>query len=181
MWLNYNCYGYCINKKGYSNQCYKYCFNKLSWYKSKKLLYFTHSFISYHITIANYYYLLSLCKTKKFILNNHPSYYFNDIIKLENFDLINILIDKKSHENILVHEISFKTLIDSKPLWIRFDKIDGIIRIYNGSRYLTLFGTKKYDAIYERIRYLISLKSSITYIFLIILWKSKWILIILYI
>ena len=48
---------------------------------------------------------------------------------------------------------------------IRFGKIDGIIIIYDGTRYLTLFGTKKYDPIYDRIRYLISLKSNITYIF----------------
>ena len=48
---------------------------------------------------------------------------------------------------------------------VRFDKIDGTIIIYHGSRFLTLFGTKKYDVIYDRIRYLISLKSSIAYIF----------------
>ena len=48
---------------------------------------------------------------------------------------------------------------------IRFDKIEGIIRIYDGTRYLTLFCTKEYDAIYDRTRYLISLKSNITYIF----------------
>ena len=48
---------------------------------------------------------------------------------------------------------------------IRFDKIEGIIRIYDGTRYLTLFCTEEYDAIYDRIRYLISLKSNITYIF----------------
>ena len=48
---------------------------------------------------------------------------------------------------------------------IRFDKRDEFIRIYDGTRYLTLFGSEKYDAIYDRIRYLISLKSSITYIF----------------
>ena len=39
------------------------------------------------------------------------------------------------------------------------------IRIYDGIRYLTLFGCEKYDAIYNKIRYLISLKSGITYIF----------------
>ena len=47
----------------------------------------------------------------------------------------------------------------------RFDKIDGFIRIYDGTRYLTLFGFKKYDPIYDKIRYLITLKSGITYIF----------------
>ena len=33
--------------------------------KRKRLLCFAHSFISDHITTDNYYYLLSLCKTKK--------------------------------------------------------------------------------------------------------------------
>ena len=48
---------------------------------------------------------------------------------------------------------------------IRFDKIDGIIKIYDGTTYLTLFGTKIYDAIYNRIRYLTSLKNSFAYLF----------------
>ena len=65
----------------------------------------------------------------------------------------------------MVYDILYKTLIDSKPLWIRFSKLDGFIRIYDWTRYLTLFGSEKYDAIYDRIRYLIRLKSSHTYIF----------------
>ena len=93
------------------------------------------------------------------------SYYFDDVIKLEDFDFDNILIDEKSDANILIYEISCKTLIVSKPLRIRFDKIDGFIRIYDGTRYLTLFGSEKYDAICDRIRYLISLKSGTTNIF----------------
>ena len=44
--------------------------------------------------------------------------------KLKDFDLGNILIDEKLHENILNYDISYKTLIDSKPLCITFDKID---------------------------------------------------------
>ena len=52
---------------------------------------------------------------------------------VEDFDIDNILIDKKSHENILIYGISYKTLIGSKPLHIRFDKIDGFIRIYDGT------------------------------------------------
>ena len=63
----------------------------------------------------------------------------------------------------MIYDISYKTLTGSKPLRIRFDRIDGIIRIYDRSRCLTLFGTKKYDALYEKIRYLISIKSGITY------------------
>ena len=48
---------------------------------------------------------------------------------------------------------------------LRFHEIDGFTRIYDGNRHLTLFGSEKYDAIYGRIRYLISLKRAITYIF----------------
>ena len=92
---------------------------------------------------------------KKVRIKNRMCYYFDDIIKLKDFDLDNILIDEKSNENILTYEISYKTLIGLKPLRIRFDKRDEIIRIHDGTRHLTLFGTKKYDAIYNRIRYLI--------------------------
>ena len=54
------------------------------------------------------------------------------------FWLPNILIDKESYENILVYNISWKSLIGTKPLCVRFDKIDGFIRVYAGTSYLTL-------------------------------------------
>ena len=56
-------------------------------------------------------------------------------------------------------------MIGPTPLLIRFDKIDGFIRIYDGTRYLRLFDSEKCDVISSRIRYLINLKSSITYVF----------------
>ena len=40
----------------------------------------------------------------------------------------------------------------------RFDKVDGFIKGYDGTRYLVLFGPEKYYAIYNRIRFLISKK-----------------------
>ena len=95
----------------------------------------------------------------------HACYYFSEIIKLEEFDLDNILIDEKLHKNILIYDSSYETLIGSKPLHIRFDKTDGFIRIYDKTRYFTLFGSEKYDNIYDTIRYLISLKTCITHIF----------------
>ena len=98
-------------------------------------------------------------------IKNCISYYFDNIIKLEGFDLNNILIEEKLHKNVLIYEISYKILIDPKPLHIRFDEIDGFIRIYDGARYLTLFGLEEYEVVYDRIRYPISLKSGITYIF----------------
>ena len=43
------------------------------------------------------------------------------------------LIDEKSYKNILVYSVSYKSLIDSKPLRIRLDKIDGFIRVCDGN------------------------------------------------
>ena len=51
------------------------------------------------------------------------------------YDFDNVLIDEKSHEHVLIYYISCKTLIGSKPLCIRFDKIDGFIRIFDGNKY----------------------------------------------
>ena len=79
----------------------------------------------------------------------------------------------------MVYDISYKTLIGSKPLRIKLDKIDGRLRSFDRARYLTLFGTEVYDAIYNRFGYLISLESSITYVFLTILRKLKLIAMIL--
>ena len=99
---------------------------------------------------------------KEIDIKNRKFYYFNEIEDFfENID--NTLIDKISSKNILVYLISYKTLIDAKPLRIRFDKIDGFIRVYDGIRYLVLLGSEKYNFIYNRIRYLIGMKSEITY------------------
>ena len=71
-----------------------------------------------------------------------------------------------------------QTLTGGKPLLNRFNKIDGFIRIYDGTRYLILFGPEKYDAIYEKVRFLTGQKTGTTYVFLIIMQKSKWIYIV---
>ena len=44
-------------------------------------------------------------------IKNRTCYYFDEIIKLEDFDFDNILIDEKCRENILICNISYKTLI----------------------------------------------------------------------
>ena len=83
-------------------------------------------------------------------------YYFDDIIKIEEFHLHNILKDEKSYENILVDNILYKSVIDSKRLRIRFNIIGGFIRVYYGTRCLVLFESKKRGSIYTRIKYVIS-------------------------
>ena len=39
---------------------------------------------------------------KQIRIKNSPRYFFDDIIRLEDSDLDNILIDEKAHENILI-------------------------------------------------------------------------------
>ena len=51
-----------------------------------------------------------------------------------------ILLDEKLYENISVYQISYKTSTGPKPLQIRFDKIDGFIRVCGDEfRQLVLF------------------------------------------
>ena len=70
---------------------------------------------------------------------------------------------KNSNEYVLIHDISYKIILSAKPLHIRFDKIDGFIKAYDGTWYLVLFGPKRYDAIYDIIGDLIIDKSSISF------------------
>ena len=55
-----------------------------------------------------------------------------------------ILLDEKPYENILVYKISSKTLVDAKSLPLKLNKVDGFIGVYDGTRYLFLFGPEKY-------------------------------------
>ena len=102
---------------------------------------------------------------KEVRIKNLTCYYSDDIIKFKYFKFDNILICEKSYKNILIYDILCKNLIGAKPLHIMFDKVNGFIRVYDKTKYLILFGLEKYDAIYDRIIYLISLKSGITYVF----------------
>ena len=62
---------------------------------------------------------------------------------------------------------------EAKPLNIRFDKVNGFIRVYDEARYLVLFRPEKYDLIYNKIRYVIRQKSCITYVFFFFHYYAK--------
>ena len=102
--------------------------------------------------------------TNQKIIKNHICYCFGNIIKFEDFELDNTLAGKKSHENVLVYNISYKTLIGAKPISIRFDKVNRFIRIFDGNRLLASFEAEKYDLNYNWIGCFIGLKRSITYV-----------------
>ena len=92
---------------------------------------------------------------KEIDIKNRTCYYFDDIMRVGGINFSDILLEEKSYD-ILIYDISYKTFIGAKPLRIWFDKIDGCIKIYGGIRYLVLFAPERYNAIYDRINYLIS-------------------------
>ena len=47
---------------------------------------------------------------------------------------------------------------------VLLEKVNSFIRDYDGFKYLLLFNLAIYDAIYDRIRYLIKFESSIKYV-----------------
>ena len=98
-------------------------------------------------------------KLKDINIKNGTCYYFDDIIKLEDFDLNNILIDRRSYENIGVYGISYKNFIGAKPMRITLNKIEQFTRDYDRTRDLVLFGGEKCYFIYNRIRNLVGVKS----------------------
>ena len=53
---------------------------------------------------------------KEIDIKNCTCYYFYDIIQIEGFDFDNILTGEKLFENILVYDISYKSLIGAKLL-----------------------------------------------------------------
>ena len=73
----------------------------------------------------------------------------------------------------MVYDILCRTLIGAKHFRIRFDKINGFIRIHDGTIYLVLFRPGKYDVIFNRIKYLIGVKSGITYVIFHYFTKTK--------
>ena len=62
----------------------------------------------------------------------------------------------------MIYDISYKTSIGAKPLHIRFDEIDGFIKINDKIRYLALFDYSYCEKICDKIEYLITGKSGIT-------------------
>ena len=101
-------------------------------------------------------------KLKETNLKNRACYYFDDI-NINDLDLDKIYIHEKSYENILINGVAYKTPYGTNPLGIVFDKVDGYIRKYDKSRYLALlYSNEKNERIFDRIIYLIMLKSIIS-------------------
>ena len=101
----------------------------------------------------------------KIVIKNCTYYHFDDIIKFQDFDFANISLDEKSYEKTLIYDVLYKTYIMS-------DEVNRLIRDYDGTKYLVLFGLETNNAICDRIRCSIGLKIGIADIFLTVLERS---------
>ena len=71
---------------------------------------------------------------KKSDIKSRTCYYFDDIMRVRDIDFSVFLLDEKSYKtykNILIYDISYKSFMGSIALRIRFDEIDGFIKIYD--------------------------------------------------
>ena len=139
---------------------YYYLYHTNHWYKKQILTYLHLNNKLKEINITN---TLKKKKMKKFKLKqidleNHPCYYFDDIINIIDLNLYNILIDTKSFRwKYFKLWCCTQTAYGGKSLQINFCKLDKYIKKDGGSKYTN----EKYERNFERIRYLISLKSNI--------------------
>ena len=75
-------------------------------------------------------------KLKDIDIKNRMCYYFDDIMKVQDIDFENILLDERLYKNILIYDIYYKNPVGANPSRIRFEKVDGATEIYDGARYL---------------------------------------------
>ena len=57
-------------------------------------------------------------------------------MEVENINVDRILLDGESYKNSLIYDTSYKNLMGEKPLRIRFNKVNGLIKICNWIRHL---------------------------------------------
>ena len=95
---------------------------------------------------------------------------FDNIINIKNLDPNKIKLDETSYKNILIYNmayvivkvLSYKAIISVHSLYLYINKINGYIEENYENKYLTLVRTdeskdtsKKYEELWNKIRYLI--------------------------
>ena len=98
---------------------------------------------------------IQMGNTKEINIKNRTYDVFDDMIKIENFNL-----DKKSYKNIGIYYIRYITIKHSKyvnihsvnPLYIIIGEVDGSIEEQNLNKYLTFADTNKNKKVLERYK-----------------------------
>ena len=121
-------------------------------------------------------------KLKEIDIRNHTCYCFEDIININDLN-VDILINRKSNENILIQNVVYKSPYGANRSFIIFENVDRCIKKYDSTKYLALLPSdEKYEIIFDRIRHLIILKGILPMFVLINIQKSNlvWVMIMTY-
>ena len=73
-------------------------------------------------------------KVKHMEIKNRTYHFFDDIINIKNFDPNNIKIDEKSYKNILIYDIGYVTIKDSK--YVKINSVNPLYLIFNSKKIL---------------------------------------------
>ena len=73
-------------------------------------------------------------KVKHMEIKNRTYHFFDDIINIKNFDPNNIKIDEKSYKNILIYNIGYVTIKDSK--YVKINSVNPLYLIFNSKKIL---------------------------------------------
>ena len=85
----------------------------------------------------------------RYINIKNPTYYFFNIIYIENLDPNNIKLDEKSYKNILIYYIGYVTrkkdqkFNSANPLYLLFLKVNGYFEEINENEHLSLVPTNE--------------------------------------
>ena len=94
--------------------------------------------------------------TKQMNIKNRPYYFYNDLIKLSDFDANMLKVDKKIFKSILIYYTGYVTkkkeykINSVNPLYLLIYKIDGFIEEKRGNKYLNIAFTDNNDEVLKK-------------------------------
>ena len=97
---------------------------------------------------------------KEINIKNRTNDFFDDMVKIKDFNPDLLKIEKKSYKNIDVYYIGLITVKDFdnvkinnvNPLYLIIGKVDGYIKEKNGNKYLTLVSKDKNKKVLQKYR-----------------------------
>ena len=96
--------------------------------------------------------------TKQMNIKNRTYYFYNDLIKLFNFDPNMVQLDKKIFKGINIYYIGYITKREEykinsvNPLYLLIYKIGGFIEEKRGNKYLNIAFTDNNDEVLKNIK-----------------------------
>ena len=96
--------------------------------------------------------------TKQMNINNRTSYFYNDLIKLFDFDPIMLKLERKTFKGMNIYYIEYATKKEEykinsvNPFYLLIYKINGFIEAKGGNKYLNIAVTDNNDEVLKNIK-----------------------------